>query len=78
MSQPRGYVVVSGPDGTREADTVTCRHCNRVHALVAGVSVGFCRQCMAAVCEPCEARCTPLERRLEAAEARDRLRRSLS
>lgn len=39
----------------------------------------FCRVCMSAICLPCcaQGRCTPWERRLEASEARDRLRRSL-
>ena len=39
----------------------------------------FCRVCMRPVCLACHAqgRCTPWERRLEASEARDRLRRSV-
>lgn len=38
----------------------------------------FCRVCMAAICVACHVagRCTPFERRLEAAEARDRLYRT--
>jgi len=39
----------------------------------------FCRVCMSPICLPCcdAGRCTPWERKLEASEAKDRLRRSV-
>lgn len=44
----------------------------------AEVPGAFCRLCMRPVCLACDAhgRCTPWERQLEVAEARDRLRRA--
>ena len=63
-----------------EIDTFRCEHCHRhVHVPVKGDPYdigGFCRQCMEPICPKCveKGTCTPWERKMEEAEARQRLR----
>lgn len=78
MRRPGGYAQWVG-ETPREADTITCAHCNRVHIITKEDAGGFCRQCMKALCGPCAdlGRCTPFEKKLEQAEARDRFRRAV-
>lgn len=63
-----------------ERDTYSCFHCNSVvHVPVkADVNfVGFCRNCMQAICQRCAALpCEPFQKKLEAEEARYHARRS--
>lgn len=77
-----GYVRITGPDGTREHETFTCAHCQRIvhvppRADPASMG-GVCKQCMGLICPACAARgrCDPFERKLEREEARARLLRS--
>jgi len=85
MRRPQGYLTVTEPGApTVEKDTFTCGHCNRVvvvePACDPSAMGGFCRLCMTHICETCagEGGCEPFEKKLEAMEARDRLRRAAS
>ena len=67
----QGYACIVDPDvGTRETDTHTCAHCQRlVHAPVNKKleEVGdFCRSCMKVICLNCAGNgCTPFLKRIE-------------
>lgn len=81
MRHPHGHLAVVAEDGrvASERDVVLCAHCQRIMTVGAGTtSFGWCGRCAAPVCPRCDAdgRCTPFERRLEAAEARDRICRA--
>ena len=62
-----------------EIDTYLCEHCNRVVHVPARADPstmgGFCRQCMGLICPKCvdKRTCTPWEKKMEKAEARQRL-----
>ncbi len=74
-----GYAVIVEPGvPTREWDTITCAHCQRIVRVKADPG-GFCRQCMKPTCGPCadKGTCTPFEKRLVAYEKRMRFRASL-
>lgn len=82
-----GYatIVHPGRGGVKEMDTCTCRHCNRVWCTRSNDPAqetslgGFCRQCMAMICDPCVGKpCTTIEQKMLEMEARDRFNRSLS
>lgn len=83
MRRPGGYLIATGPGGTTEADTITCAHCNAVVVVEARQDPsemgGFCRLCMNHLCGPCADKggCDPFEKKMERAESKDRLRRSL-
>lgn len=70
------------PAGTTERDTFTCFHCNRVKHVKPRErpedTGGLCKCCMKLICAKCVAagNCVPFEKKLEAAEARDRALRS--
>lgn len=69
------------PAGTTERDSFTCVHCNRVVHVKPRASMdefgSMCRNCMKMVCPHCaDGPCVPFEKKLEAAEARDRALRS--
>jgi hypothetical protein len=84
VRRPGGYLVVTDRISglvTREADTITCAHCNTVIAVPPGSNMsnaGYCLRCSKATCarEACQ-RCTPFEQKLEQAEARERFHRRL-
>lgn len=83
MRSPGGYAVITGPDGTQEADTFTCKHCQKiVHTRPltdgTGDAGGLCKCCMGMICGPCVDRgiCVPWEKAFEKIEARDRFLRS--
>jgi hypothetical protein len=83
MRRPGGYLVVAGAAGVAEADTFTCRHCQRVRLVRPKERPedlgGLCRVCMGLVCPDCAGgACVPFERRLEMAEARGRLFRDIA
>jgi len=77
-----GYARITDPGGTREHDTFTCAHCQRiVHVRPRADPAscgGLCKLCMGLVCPRCNARtrCDPWEKKMERAEARDRFLRS--
>ncbi len=74
-----GYAVIVGPGYTKEFDTCTCKHCNRVWTVRStekgqGDPGGWCNMCMAPICPECAGKpCFPLEERLLLMERRDRL-----
>jgi hypothetical protein len=87
MRRAQGYATIVDPDkATVERDTVTCAHCNRIVVVQPRQDPaelgGVCRLCSsttpAYICPACVTvgSCTPFERRLEAAEKRDRLMRA--
>lgn len=82
MRNPQGYAVIVDPDeGTREADTFTCAHCQNVVHVKAKASPeelgGQCKLCMGLICSNCVGKgCDPFEKKLERMEERDRVLRS--
>jgi hypothetical protein len=83
MLKPGGYAQIVEPDrATRECDTFTCAHCNRVTHVGPRSRPedigGLCKQCMGLICARCLGQaCVPFEKKLEAWEARERLRAAL-
>ena len=76
--QGLGYATITDRRGTREFDTCTCIHCNRVWAIAGGPMAdlgGWCRLCQQPICSHCAARggCQPFEDKLDRYEARMRL-----
>lgn len=68
-------------EGITEFDTVRCGHCGRIVHVKARQRPedigGLCKQCMRFECPSCvDKGCTPFEKKLEMAEARDRALRS--
>jgi hypothetical protein len=84
MRRPGGYAQIVEPDRpTRECDTFTCAHCNRVTHVKPGVRAedigGLCKQCMGLVCPSCVGQpCVPFLKRLEQMEAKARFRFELA
>lgn len=81
MQKPQGYAIITDPCAhTKEWDTYTCCHCNRVTFVPAPPTPmpgGFCRMCMKPICEACcDFGCIPFEKKLEEMEARDRFLRA--
>jgi hypothetical protein len=86
MLKPGGYAAIRDPEcGLREADTFTCKHCQRIVHVKAGADPtalgGYCRCCDGLICAACVGQpCTPWERQMEAIErglARQRFRARL-
>lgn len=78
MPRPDGYLVADGPTGRDEFDTFNCAHCQRILVGIAQVG-GFCRLCDKNLCQgkACHNGCKPFEAKIEAMEARDRLRKAV-
>lgn len=80
MRNPGGYAQIIAPDGaTREFDTTTCAHCNRVTHIPAKARPedigGLCKVCMGLICPACVGQaCVPFLDRLEQMEAKARFR----
>lgn len=84
MRRPQGYGITVEPGKADvEEDSFTCCHCNsivfvkpRCDPSEAG---GFCTMCYRHICQACAATgtCEPFEKKLEAMERSDRLRRSI-
>lgn len=78
-----GYTTTTDPEtGTTECDTFTCGHCQKIVFVKpkedpASIG-GMCFQCMHLVCPRCVglAVCSPWQKQMEVAEAKDRARRS--
>lgn len=84
MRRPQGYAVTTEADGkVLEEDTFTCGHCNTIVFVQPRQNPsemgGFCRMCMGHTCATCAGigTCEPFEKKMEAMERRDRLRRSI-
>ena len=84
MLKPGGYAQIVEPDRpTRELDTFTCAHCNRITHVKARERAedigGLCKQCMGLICPACVGQtCVPFLKTLEQMEARERLRTALT
>lgn len=82
MRRAGGFVRITGPDRTDEADSFTCKHCGCVKIVKAKQRPedigGLCKMCMGMICADCVKlmRCDPLEKKLERAEASYHARRS--
>lgn len=82
MLKPQGYATVTTPDGLIERDTYTCSHCDHIVHVKPRQDPsemgGFCRVCMKNICKRCAGNpdCTPLLKRIEEIERRDRLCRA--
>lgn len=86
---PKGHAVTIDGWGIEiHRDTYTCKHCQRVCEVEprADPNEFWCASCAAPVCKRCKAAdwnrpagapCGHFERQLDAAEARDRLRRAM-
>jgi len=77
----RGYFCFEGPDGTKEADSFTCQHCNfitKVGPFTDPANIGgYCKGCGKLICRGCVGKpCDPLEAKLERAEKRGEALRS--
>jgi hypothetical protein len=80
-----GYFIETNPEFTRESDTSTCGHCNRVSYIKPPVNGQVvvapvrCTLCRARLCEECYAKCEcdPFEKKMDREEQADRLRRSI-
>jgi hypothetical protein len=78
----QGYACQFDPDGvTKECDTATCYHCNRVFHINPSTRPedvgGYCRICEKIICGPCvDGPCHPFEKKLAAWEAKTRARHS--
>ena len=83
MRNAGGYAVWVAVDGSREVDSFTCSHCQRVVFVPPRADPsqlgGFCRQCMKHICAPCVkvGGCKPWEKQMAEAEARDRMLRAI-
>ena len=80
MSLSDGYLIITGPDGMIEYDTLQCVHCNK-HYIVkpgSGKRRGWCTLCSGTTCgEVGCAACVPFEKKLDAQERREQLLRSM-
>jgi hypothetical protein len=70
-ARPSGHIIITGPGGTIERDTLQCCHCQK-HWVVqpgSGRRRGFCLKCMKPTCgaEACQV-CDPSEKKLERVE----------
>ena len=75
-----GYLIITSPDGTLEADTLQCVHCNK-HYIVkpgSGKRRGWCTLCSGTTCGSnlCNT-CIPFEKKLDEFERREKLLRSV-
>ena len=68
---PHGHLLIDGPGGRREHDTLQCCHCGRHFVVITGSGRrrGFCARCAQVTCgAPGCANCLPYERRIELLE----------
>ena len=79
-----GYATIIGPGKTKEADTCTCAHCNRIWNMRANDPAfkpqlgGWCRLCSKPICPRCDGKgCMPFLKKLEMYERRQDLFKQL-
>ena len=80
MRNPGGNISMIGPEGQfEERDTYTCAHCQRITILASKQPPhGGCRICGGNICSGCLGKsCTPWEKQMDDAEARQDFRREL-
>jgi hypothetical protein len=81
LRKAQGYACIVEEFGTREADTFTCNHCQKVVAVKAGASPtdlgGYCGGCSKMICPKCVGKaCLPFEKLFERLERDYERRRS--
>jgi hypothetical protein len=82
LRKAQGYACIVDPvTGTRETDTFTCNHCQKVVAVKPGASPtdlgGYCGGCSKMICPKCVGKgCTPWEKIMDAMERDYERRRS--
>lgn len=84
MRNAQGYAIIVDPNApAKECDTFTCAHCQQVVFVKPRCDPsemgGFCRLCYKHTCGPCadKGSCDPFEKKLERAEARGQMLRSM-
>jgi len=76
MRSPQGYAILQSDEGSKEFDTFTCAHCQKitvVKPLCDPVDAGgLCQICDGYVCPTCVdiGTCTPWEKQMEIMEHR--------
>jgi hypothetical protein len=79
MRAAQGTAIITDPNApvvTRECDTITCCHCQKIVLVRPGQDAsdagGFCRLCFKHTCGSCADAgvCTPFEAKLERMEGR--------
>ena len=83
QGRQRGFVEISGPNGTETYETFTCGHCGvivKVPYKAAPEQLGgICKVCMSMTCGPCVAtgKCDTIEEKMKRIEDRDRFFRQV-
>lgn len=82
LTNPKGYIIVSGENGVEEYDCAQCGHCQAQWQVIrgSGIKRGFCLQCKQPLCgaDPCMNHgCIPFEKMFEAYEQRNALFKQL-
>lgn len=71
-----GYLLVTSPDGTREADTAQCVHCQKIWVIKkgSGIERGWCMNCCGPTCgdKNC-CNCVPFIKKIEDIERKNKL-----
>jgi hypothetical protein len=81
LRKAEGYVCIAGPEGTQEAETFRCSHC-QYHQMVPPKASpsdlgGYCASCAKMICPKCVGKpCTPWEKIMDAMERDYERRRS--
>lgn len=84
LRKPRhedGYIIITDPSGETVYQTQQCVHCGMHFPYIpgSGKTRGFCMSCMGITCGKPECDpCVPMEKAIEAMEARDRFQRQMS
>lgn len=83
MNRAKGFVQITGPEGTVEFETFTCGHCSTIvqvpHKASPDALGGLCKQCMTMICPGCVEKmtCDPFEKKLKRQEDRSRFFRQI-
>lgn len=78
-----GYITLTSHKVTYEADTCTCKHCNKAWIIRStkkgeGDPGGWCRICSAPICPDCAGKeCMPFEKKLKIYESKQKLFKEL-
>lgn len=77
-----GVLIISGPEGEENRDTIRCQHCGAhwVPERGSGRVRGYCMRCQGVTCgaEPCERGCVPYEQMIERIEAAGRVEANIA
>jgi hypothetical protein len=81
MRNAGGFACITSEDGVQEADTFSCKHCQRITHVKPRQDPaelgGFCRQCYSLICKHCVGKeCLPFMKWVEQVEEADYRRRA--